>query len=144
MYEIIILCLEQKLQLATEIMNCTKQIEVKLRQEEVDIVELLKRRDGYRERLIKCDALLEKSIQALPLPDQGTVSGVLKRTVSPPEGELAGLAALQEQFLERIRQAETYNREAISAAESGRETVKKRLDKIKGQKAEAKKALEKK
>ena len=61
----IIECLEQKKLLITETLNITKQIEVQSKQEDVDVEELVDKRQILIDRMKKCDVLINKNIDAL-------------------------------------------------------------------------------
>ncbi|HHW45592.1 MAG TPA: hypothetical protein GXX17_01605 [Clostridiales bacterium] len=81
-YETLLTCMQQKLIFITQFSNLTKQMEVRSRQEDIDLGDLLQRRQNLLERIGKCDELISKTLQDSGSPQlRGIVSGL-----SLPEG----------------------------------------------------------
>ena len=56
--EQIILCIQQKLVLMTNILNISKQVEVRCSQPEIELGNLLQKRKLFMDRIDKCNGLL--------------------------------------------------------------------------------------
>lgn len=80
-------CLEQKKILLTKVMNLTKQIQVRSRQEEIDLEDFLEQRVPYMERAKKCDDLISHMIQQFAPEEQERIVKILKGEI--PEEECA-------------------------------------------------------
>ncbi len=80
-------CLEQKKILLTKVMNLTKQIQVRSRQEEIDLEDFLEQRVPYMERAKKCDDLIAHIIQQFSPEEQERISKIQMGEI--PEEECA-------------------------------------------------------
>lgn len=77
MLDQIIICLEQKEILLIKIMDLTKQIEVRSRQDKVFFEDFFKRRDTFMERVNKCERLITNLIAQLPQDQQERLKPLL-------------------------------------------------------------------
>lgn len=68
-YETLLTCMQQKLIFITQFSNLTKQMEVRSRQEEINLGDLLQRRQNLLDRIDKCDKLMAKTLKAADSPE---------------------------------------------------------------------------
>lgn len=73
----IMICLEQKSILLTDILNLTKQIEVRCREPEIELEHLLEQRGSLMERVEKCSLLLKSLAGQLPSSQQPRALSIL-------------------------------------------------------------------
>ncbi|MDP4108460.1 MAG: hypothetical protein Q8878_00395 [Bacillota bacterium] len=95
--EILSVCMEQKVILLTKILDLSKQIEVKCKQETVLLEDLPEKRMCLLKRIEKCDALVKNALSELPLNEKERLSLIMAAKtdgfeLSGGEKLLAGLA----------------------------------------------------
>lgn len=113
--EQIIICLEQKVILLTKIMDLTKQIEVRCRQQEIRLDTFLEQRAVYMQRVDKCDALLRNLLETLEEDERQKLKAALD---DPAHVEAGGDRALS-----LIRECNTLVHQAIAIDLSARELL---------------------
>ncbi|GEM_PF-909273 len=79
--EQLIPCMEQKVILLTKILDLTKQIEVRCKQNEILIDELLQMRKGYLSRVEKCNFLIDKILAEAQSDETDRLSELLAAKV---------------------------------------------------------------
>ena len=122
----IIICLEQKEILLTKIMNLTKQIEVRCRQETISLENLFEQRDAFMKRVDKCDCLIANQINQLPLECQAQLRPLLlaKDEMSPCTEE-------EQRILQLAKSCFHIKQKALAIDQSANVLLKKRCDQIK-------------
>lgn len=75
--EQIALCVQQKLILMTNILNLSKEIEVKCSQPEIELNDLLQKRKNFMDRIDMCNALLMKITDELQPEEKRHIKQVL-------------------------------------------------------------------
>lgn len=91
----LILCFQQKNLFITNILNITKQLEVKTENQEVDFEDLLERRGDFMGRIDKCTALEKATINCLDDSEKSDIINILSFKESAHENErLAHLSTL--------------------------------------------------
>jgi hypothetical protein len=91
----ILTCLEQKVILLTEILNLTKQIEVRSKEPDTELDDFLNRRGIYISRVNKCDHLILSLSQTLPAQQQERIRKILHDELSEQECSEEELVLLQ-------------------------------------------------
>ena len=81
----ILTCLEQKVILLTEILNLTKQIEVRSKENDIELDNFLDQRGIYIVRVNKCDDLILSLSKSLPLEQQTRLQQILHAEYSEDE-----------------------------------------------------------
>ena len=69
-FDAVIICLEQKKILITDILDATKQIEVQSAQEDVQIDNLIEQRQIKIQRIKKCDELIKEKLKFLDVTEK--------------------------------------------------------------------------
>ncbi len=77
----IITCLEQKVILLTQILNLTKQIEVRSKEPDIQLDDFLEQRGAYIVRVNKCDSLILNLTEEMPPEQQERLARVLHAEV---------------------------------------------------------------
>lgn len=121
----ILLCLEQKEILLTEILNLTKQIEVRCSEPEIDLDHLLEQRAPLIIRVEKCDRLIQNLVCELPEGEQSMAKSILSRSCDED-----GLAEDQQKALRLAEHCETLFRRAAALHQFATESLKKRRDEV--------------
>lgn len=70
-------CLEQKVIILTQILNLTKQIDVRSNEPDIDLDDFLEQRGAYIVRVNKCDQLIHNLSKELTVEDQGRLEQLL-------------------------------------------------------------------
>lgn len=128
----IILCLEQKEILLTEILNITKQIEVRCDEPEVDLEHFLDQRAAFMARADKCDNLIESLVLQLPEEQQAVARQILNRKRDPKscsESERKALL-LAERCSVLFQRAAAMNWSALESLEKQRDEVKEHMKQV--------------
>ncbi|NCC86419.1 MAG: hypothetical protein EOM05_00935 [Clostridia bacterium] len=76
--EFVIICLEQKKIIITEILDVTKQIEVQSVQEDVQIDNLIEQRQVKIQRIKKCDELIKEKLKILDVEEKENWDKIVK------------------------------------------------------------------
>lgn len=124
------LCLEQKEILLTDILNLTKQIEVRCGEPEANLEHLLEIRAALMTRCDKCDRLLESLAGQLPEEERAFAAEILHRrnggrSVAGEEGQRA-MALLQHCDV-LFSRAAALNRLAMENLKKRRDNVQEKL-----------------
>ena len=117
--EQIIICLEQKAILLTKIMDLTKQIEVRCRQQEIRLDTFLEQRAVYMQRVDKCDALLRSLVETLEQDERQKLKAALEDPAHAQSDSDSGMA----RALSLIRECNTLVHQAIAIDLSARELL---------------------
>lgn len=91
----IVTCLEQKVILLTEILNLTKQIEVRSKELDIEMDNFLDQRGAYIVRVNKCDDLILHLSKELSVEQQNRLQQILHAELSEKECSEEELALLQ-------------------------------------------------
>lgn len=122
----IVLCMQQKLILITSILNITKQIEVRCSQPEIELGNLLQKRQLFMGRIDKCNALISKLTDELPPKEkermQQLLSGKAEET-SCNEDELI--------ILQSSQKFKDYLEQSIVLDTNATQSMRKQYDKMK-------------
>lgn len=121
----ILLCLEQKEILLTEILNLTKQIEVRCSEPEITLDHLLEQRAPLIVRAEKCDRLIQSLVRELPESEQSAVKSILGRSC---DGN--GLDEDQQKALRLAEHCKVLFRRAAALHQFATENLKKRRDEV--------------
>lgn len=81
----ILTCLEQKVILLTEILNLTKQIEVRSKEPDIELDNFLEQRGAYIVRVNKCDNLISRLSKELPAEQKNRLQQILHAELSQKE-----------------------------------------------------------
>lgn len=114
------ICLEQKIIFITNFSDLSKQIEVKSMQEDVIFDNLFERRQTCMERIDKCNALIDSTINDLSDLDKDTMLAVINCTMPDqdcPE-ELVELLTLTLRYKELLVIASESNKLALETFSS--------------------------
>ncbi len=118
----VINCLEQKVILLTNILNLTKQIEVRCSEPEVNLENLLEQREGFMQRCGKCDDLIRSLIAQLPADQQKTAQQIiLNQTIQ-------NCGADEQKALELVRENESLLQRAALIDRAANEALKLQYD----------------
>lgn len=103
----IITCLEQKEILLKRVMDLTKQIEVRTRQPDIILDDLLEQRVPYMKRVQKCDRLIASNIEQLEPEQQTRMKQVLNCEIPEAQCDAEELCIMKlvkscNQILQRI------------------------------------------
>lgn len=127
-------CLEQKKLLLENIVDLTRQIEVRCLQPEIDLEDFLEKRGGFMMRVDKCERLI--TVLAQQLPD-----GQRERILQILSGDSDGyqldeneqrLIAIQSDCHRLRKQAEALDQAAHQALKAQYEDVKAHLQEVRG------------
>ena len=81
----ILTCLEQKVIILTQILNLTKQIEVRSNEPDIDLDNFLEQRGAYIVRVNKCDHLIHTLSKNLTVEEQKRLEWILLGELSEAE-----------------------------------------------------------
>lgn len=95
--DLLLSCMEQKIILLTKTSDLTKQMEVRSKQEDIEMGDLAAQRQVFIDRLKKCESVIASCIDGLPEEQRerqkkSSPEIFRKRNVPPPK--LSSLAAL--------------------------------------------------
>lgn len=91
----LILCFQQKNLFITNILNITKQLEIKTENEEVDFEDLLEKRGEFMSRIDKCTALEKATISSLDEDEKDAIKNILSfKECNHENGRLECLSSL--------------------------------------------------
>ena len=124
--EQIILCIQQKLVLMTNILNISKQVEVRCSQPEIELGDLLQKRKLFMDRIDKCNALISKLTDDLQPKDKERMKQLLNGKADPTgcsEEELSGLQSSQKY--------NDYLQQAIALDKNATQFMTKQYDEMK-------------
>lgn len=115
-YNNIKICLEQKNIFMTNIVNLTKQIEVKAKQEEIDFEDVLVKREENMQRIDKCNKLIDDNLKDLLSNEKEQVINALRGEIgeecqTPILKEISLLAKNYSALLERAIELDKMARE---------------------------------
>lgn len=113
----ILTCLEQKVILLTEILNLTKQIEVRSKENDIELDNFLDQRGIYIVRVNKCDDLILSLSKSLPLEQQARLQQILHAEYSEKEcsKEELPLLKLSKECTELLQRAAVLDKSARDA-----------------------------
>lgn len=124
--EQIALCVQQKLILMTNILNLSKEIEVKCSQPEIELNDLLQKRKNFMDRIDMCNALLMKMTDELPTEEKRHIKQVL-------DGK-AEKTTCSDDELPILQAAQTYNdylQQAILLDKNSSQFMRKQYEEMK-------------
>jgi hypothetical protein len=119
-------CAQQKLILMTNIFNITKQIEVRCSQPEINLGDLLDKRQVFLERLEKCNRLISKMVNELPKPEKERMQHLLKG-----DAEMEDRSADERELQNSARQWNDYLSQTIELNNNASDYMKRQCDDIK-------------
>lgn len=125
MNEQIILCIQQKLVLMTNILNLSKQIEVRCSQPEIELGNLLKERKVYMDRIDKCNTLLSKLTAELPFEEKERLKQLLGG-----KAEQAGCSEEELSILQSTQKYNDYLQQAIALDKNASKFMQKQCDEL--------------
>lgn len=82
----LVMCLEQKVILLTNILDLTKQIEVQAAEEDAQLDALITQRQAAMGRIDKCCALIDQLLEELPEAERSTWNTLLGGQAGPAGG----------------------------------------------------------
>ncbi|HEX3037504.1 MAG TPA: hypothetical protein VHO94_00735 [Oscillospiraceae bacterium] len=125
MDEQIVLCIQQKLVLMTNILNLSKQIEVRCSQPEIELGNLLQDRKVYMDRFDKCSTLLSKLTAELPSEEKEHMEQLLGGKAEPEDCSGEELS-----ILKSVRKFNDYLQQAIALDKNATKHMKKQCDEL--------------
>lgn len=125
-YDQIITCLEQKQIILTKVLNFTKQIEVRCKQPDVRMDDLLETRGIFLERMTKCNRLIATLTEEMPKESQKRLRMLLEGN-GKPDNETE-----QEKQIEKLAtECRSLVQRASMLDNGARELLQTRLDEVK-------------
>lgn len=123
------ICLEQKSILLTQILNLTKQIEVRCNEPEVKLEHFLDQRGGLMQRVDKCNSLIASLLTQMPPEEQARIRSVLNMTIKENECSEEERAALKlvGKCNSLFQRAAALNQSASEAMKQQYEDVKSKI-----------------
>lgn len=125
MDEQIVLCIQQKLVLMTNILNLSKQIEVRCSQPEIELGNLLQDRKVYMDRFDKCNVLLSKLTAELPSAEKERMEQLLGGKTEPEDSSEEELS-----ILKSIQKYNDYLQQAIALDKNATKHMQKQRDEL--------------
>lgn len=125
--------MQQKVIFITQVSNLTKQMEVRSKQEEIDLGDLLERRKNLLERITKCDELIAKTLKEA---NSATLTEIIggrlpKEEISQPEQSLYELSSKYYMLLEDVIKD---NQNVQNLLQKSYDEAKDNLNKIRAEK----------
>ncbi len=121
------ICLEQKSILLTQILNLTKQIEVRSNEPEIKLEHFLDQRSGLMQRVDKCNHLIAFQLSQLPEEEQVRVCSVLDLTAKESDCTEEEKAALK-----LVKKCDSLYRRAAALNQSANNALKRQYETVKG------------
>ena len=113
--ENIIICLEQKIIFIKNIVNFSKQLEVKSQQEDIDFEDVLTKRLQSMERIDKCDFLINRYLsESEDADDVVTIRGIISGNITATEPRFNTVLEHAKEYREMLQRARTIDNNAIS------------------------------
>ncbi|HEX2985432.1 MAG TPA: hypothetical protein VHO71_01295 [Caproiciproducens sp.] len=91
----IMVCLEQKKILLTHILNITKQIEVRCKEEEVALEHLLEQRKSFMDRVTLCNHMIQNHLCDIPTEQRLRIELILDGKIAEADCDADELPALK-------------------------------------------------
>ncbi len=125
-------CLEQKVILLTQILNLTKQIEVRCNEPAVELEHFLDQRGSLMQRVDKCDDLMHSCIAQMPPVQQSRVTSILNQNIEEKDcsEEERSVLLLADQCNTLFQRAAALDQSANDALKKQYEDVKDKLKEI--------------
>lgn len=123
--EQIVLCVQQKLVLMTNILNLSKQIEVRCSQPEIELGNLLQDRKVYMDRIDKCNSLLSKLTSELPSDEKERVEHLLSGKAEPED-----CSKEERSILQSVQKYNGYLQQAIALDKDASKFMQKQCDEM--------------
>lgn len=130
--EEIMTCLEQKVILMTQILNITKQIEVRCNEPEVNLEHLLDLRGSLMQRAEKCDNLIFSLTDQLPPEQEDRVKSILNLTAKD-------LSENEQKASKLVGDANSLYQQAAALDQSANEAMQRQYDETKSKLRELRK-----
>lgn len=130
--EEIMTCLEQKVILMTQILNITKQIEVRCNEPEVNLEHLLDQRGSLIQRAKKCDGLVFSLTDQLPPEQKDRIKSILSRTAQ-------NLGEDEQKASKLVEKADSLYQQAAALDQSANEAIQRQYDDTKSKLRELRK-----
>lgn len=124
--EQVALCVQQKLALMTNILNLTKQIEVQCSQPDIELGDLLQKRQAYMDRIDKCNALITQLTNELPLDEKEHI----KQLLNGKEKE-AGCSKEELPILQSAQKYNEYLQLTVGLDKNASQHMQKQCDELK-------------
>ncbi len=131
-YDYIKICLEQKNIFMTNIVNFTKQLEVKSQQEEIDFEDILSKRKENMDRIDKCNVMIQDKLKDFPLEKQQLITDIING-ITPAEqcqDEFVVLAELAANYRSMLNQALSLDKSATISATNRYHDLKGKLSEL--------------
>ncbi len=124
--EEILTCLEQKKILLTQILNLTKQIEVRCNEPEVELEHFLDQRGALMKRVDMCNNLIDSKIVQMPPEQQSRAAFILNGTSDENDCNPEELSVLQ-----LVNQCDTLFHRAAALDQSANDAIKRQHSEVK-------------
>jgi hypothetical protein len=125
----IITCLEQKVILLTKVLDLTKQIQVRSRQDDIKLDNFLELRGSFMQRVKKCDDLFSKLTEQMPPEQQERMMRILNSAIAEQDStkEELLILALSKKCNTLLQRTDSLNTSAYEAIKEQWESVKEKL-----------------
>lgn len=127
-YDNIIICLEQKNLFITNIVNFTKQLEIKAQQDDVDFEDILLKRQDAMQRIDKCNQLINKELEETSVDEANIIKAIIKEPGSSNNDEYAKIKELSLIYIELLSCANELDKKAMSLVSEKYNAIKSILN----------------
>lgn len=126
----ILTCLEQKVIILTQILNLTKQIEVRSNEPNIDLDNFLEQRGAYIVRVNKCDHLIHSLSKDLTVEEQKRLDGILLGELSEAEcrDEELPILKLSKECIVLLERAAVIDKSARDAIQKQCDELRKKVN----------------
>lgn len=131
-YENLLICLQQKNIFVTNLIDYTKQLEVKAQAETVDYEDVLEKRQGCMSRIDKCDSMISSMLLEVSSKEQEKLRQVLDAAVTETECEdvLIPILAEVQKYKSGLKRLKELNDGVMIKTKQRHEEVKKNLARL--------------